>query len=841
MPVLIIGIFAAALWALSHQLREIRLSELFDAVRDVPLSSILTAVALTAASYVVLTGYDALALRYIGRTLPYRTVAAASFIGYAFSNNFGIALITGGSIRYRLYSLAGLSAGEIARVVAFCTLTFLFGTVVVGAIAFLAVPAPALAAVTGSATATRGVAALFLVALAGVAVWSWVRRRPIAVGRWTVNLPSAPMMGRQVGLAAADIVLAGLALYILLPEMARPALPLFAGVFVLATAAGAVSNVPGGLGVFETVILLGLPDAPPDAVVAAILAYRGVYFLLPLGLAAFGLGWQEVAQRRGWAVRLDPGLARLFARITPLIIGSAVLVAGIVLLVSKATPEPASRIAVLRDIVPLPLLELSSLLRSATGFALIILARSLFRRLDAAYTLTVALLGAGAILSVLDGLAVETAAVLTLVLLAMLPSHSAFYRKASLFAQPFTPGWLLMLGLAIAGFLWLGFFSFKHVDYSQQLWWRFAFYDEAPRFLRGAVVIGLMAVGLGLVRLLRPAPPSVEPMDPGQIEKARAIVAQSPSPEANLALLGDKRLMFHEAGDAFLMYAVSGNHWIAMGDPVGPEERHADLVWAFRELCDRHDDRPVFYQVRPQSLPLYIDLGLTLTKLGEEARVRLEDFSLEGKGRKDLRYIHRRVGRDGASFELVPPEGVAALLPALKEVSDRWLAEKNVQEKRFSVGCFDPAYLSNFPCGVVRANGAIVAFATLWPGAGKSELTVDLMRYSADAPASVMEYLFVELMLWGQSQGYGWFNLGMAPLSGLENNPLAPTWQRAGAFLFRQGEQFYNFQGLRRYKEKFDPQWQPKYMASVGGLALATTLLAVASLIAGGVKGMVRK
>ena len=121
------------------------------------------------------------------------------------------------------------------------------------------------------------------------------------------------------------------------------------------------------------------------------------------------------------------------------------------------------------------------------------------------------------------------------------------------------------------------------------------------------------------------------------------------------------------------------------------------------------------------------------------------------------------------------------------------------------------------------------------------EFSVDLMRYLPDAPDGVMDYLFTQLILWGKQEGYAWFNLGMAPLSGLESRALAPFWNRLGSFVFRHGEHFYNFQGLRRYKEKFDPVWEPKYLASPGGLALPRILTNLASLISGGIKGVVTK
>ena len=166
--------------------------------------------------------------------------------------------------------------------------------------------------------------------------------------------------------------------------------------------------------------------------------------------------------------------------------------------------------------------------------------------------------------------------------------------------------------------------------------------------------------------------------------------------------------------------------------------------------------------------------------------------------------------------------------------------KRNTREKGFSLGFFDPVYLQRGPVAIVRKEEKIVAFANLWLGAEKEELSPDLMRYLPEHPG-IMEYLFIQLMLWGQREGYQWFNLGMAPLSGLEDRTLAPLWNRLGAFVFRHGEHFYNFQGLRQYKEKFAPEWTPRYLASPGGLALPRILTNVATLISGGLKGVITK
>jgi phosphatidylglycerol lysyltransferase len=469
---------------------------------------------------------------------------------------------------------------------------------------------------------------------------------------------------------------------------------------------------------------------------------------------------------------------------------------------------------------------------------LLVLARGLQRRLDAAYILTLALLGMGVVFSLVKGGDYEEALILAAMFGALAPCRAQFYRRASLFATPFTWGWLASIAIVLAGSLWLYAFAFKHVKYSDELWWRVALQAEAPRALRATVG----AVGLGLLlaaaRLLRPARPLTAVAARVDLDRARPIVAQSAWTYANLVFRGDKALLFSRSGNAFLMYGRMRRSWIAMGDPVGPGEEVAELAWQFRDLCDRYDAWPVFFEVRPENLNVYLDLGLALTKLGEEARVELSGFDLHGPAHADLRQASAKLVRLGCRFEILPREAVPAALPQLARVSDAWLADKSTREKGFSNASFDIAYLQQFPIAVVKRGAEIIAFANVWLSALKEELSVDLMRHLGDAPNGTMDYLFAELLLWGRGEGYHWFNLGVAPLSGLRARAGAPLWHRFGRLVYQYGEHFYNFRGLRRYKEKFDPVWTPRYLASPGGLALPAALVDVAALVAGGFAGI---
>jgi phosphatidylglycerol lysyltransferase len=287
------------------------------------------------------------------------------------------------------------------------------------------------------------------------------------------------------------------------------------------------------------------------------------------------------------------------------------------------------------------------------------------------------------------------------------------------------------------------------------------------------------------------------------------------------------------------MYRVSGRSWVALGDPIGPRDQHEDLAWQFVELCDRYDAWPAFYEVPEGSLPTYIDMGLSLSKLGEEGLVPLVEFSLQGKHRADLRQARHRAERIGASFSVVPKERISDLIAELEAVSDDWLAHKGVAEKGFSLGRFSAEYIANFDCALVTVSDRIVAFANLWQAPAGREVSIDLMRYTDDAPSGIMDFLFGELLLWAKSHDYAWFNLGMSPLSGLEEHPLAPLWHHVGNLVFRHADDFYNFEGLRRYKEKFSPIWRARYLASPGGLVLPRVFLDSSILISGGLTKMV--
>lgn len=483
-------------------------------------------------------------------------------------------------------------------------------------------------------------------------------------------------------------------------------------------------------------------------------------------------------------------------------------------------------------------MELSHLAGSIAGVMLLILAGAVRNRIDAAYYASVTVLAVGIVASLAKGLDYEEALILGAMLLALLPTRRHFYRHSTLLQASFSPQWLLLVLMILLGATWLGFFSYKHVEYGHELWWQFSLQGDAPRFLRSTVAAAVVLTAFVGSRLLARAPQPLQLPTAAELDRAAAVVRRSHDSSAFVALTGDKYLLWSDSGNSFLAFGASGGCWVVMGDPVGDPTEFDALIWKLREQADRSHVKTAWYEVGTQYLPLYLDQGMSLLKLGEEARVALPGFGLEGKARATLRQAFNKGEREGLQLEVLPAGADDALLAELRAISAGWLASKKTREKRFSVGFFDDAYLARCRLAVLRRDGRIVAFANLWELDNREELSIDLMRYGPDAPRAAMEYLFVALMLWGREQGYQWFSLGMAPLSGLGRHPLAPRWHKVGNTLFRLGQEFYNFEGLYHYKAKFQPEWRPRYLAALPGPASASALLAATQLIAGGFKGI---
>ncbi|WP_409297236.1 bifunctional lysylphosphatidylglycerol flippase/synthetase MprF [Pseudomonas sp. KCJK8993] len=837
-------LFAIALVACRHLLSELDFYALHDSILEVPKPALLGALGATIVGFIILLGYEWSASRYAGVDLSGRTLALGGFTAFAIGNAIGLSLLSGGSVRYRLYARHGLGAADVAHMTLFASLSLGCALPPLAALATLSnLPAASTALrLPEGLLAAIAIAVLLLGAVLAMGLYR--RRLPeqplrdnllVRIGRRTLRLPGPRLTLLQLVITALDVAAAATVLYLLLPE--APPFGAFLLVYLLALAAGVLSHVPGGVGVFEAILLAAFADklgAAPLA--AALLLYRLIYVVLPM-LAACVLLLINEAQRlfqTRQTLRAASGLA------AP-VLAVLVFLSGVVLLFSGATPEIDTRLQHIGFLIPHRLVDASHFGASLIGVLCLLLAQGLRRRLSAAWMLTTILLLVGAVLSLLKGFDWEEACLMTLTASLLAVFRRSFYRPSRLTELPFSPLYLVASVCVLGASIWLLLFAYQDVPYSHQLWWQFTLDADAPRGLRSLLGAAVLLLVVSLTWLLRTARPVIHLPTGDELDKAAKILMASSQPDGGLALTGDKALLFHPNDDAFLMYARRGRSLVALYDPIGPTQQRAEMIWQFRDLCDVHHARPVFYQVRAENLPYYMDIGLTAIKLGEEARVDLKRFDLEAKGKemKDLRYTWNRGTRDGLSLEIHEPG--QAPMDELKVISDAWLTGKNVREKGFSLGRFSDDYLKYFRIAIIRFEGRPVAFANLLETYSHDLASLDLMRAHPDAPKLTMEFMMVGLIQHYKNHGYARFSLGMVPLSGLQPRRGAPLTQRLGSMVFRRGEQLYNFQGLRRFKDKFQPDWEPRYMAVPAGLDPLVALADTAALIAGGLTGLVKR
>ncbi|AZC48896.1 MULTISPECIES: bifunctional lysylphosphatidylglycerol flippase/synthetase MprF [Pseudomonas] len=837
-------LFGIALIACRHLLSELDLYALHDSILDVPKPALLGALAATVVGFVILLGYEWSASRYAGVNLPPRTLALGGFTAFAIGNAIGLSLLSGGSVRYRLYARHGVGAGDVAHMTLFASLSLGCALPPLAALATLSNLPAASAALRLSEGLLASIAGAVLLLCAILVIGIYRRRLPeqplpnnllVKAGRRTLRLPGRHLTLLQLLITALDVAAAATVLYLLLPE--APPFGAFLLVYLLALAAGVLSHVPGGVGVFEAILLAAFADklgAAPLA--AALLLYRLIYVILPMLVACVLLLINE-AQRlfqTRQSLRVASGLA------AP-ILAVLVFLSGVVLLFSGVTPEIDTRLQHIGFLIPHRLVDASHFGASLIGVLCLLLAQGLRRRLSAAWILTTILLLVGAVLSLLKGFDWEEASLMTLTASLLAVFRRSFYRPSRLTELPFSPLYLVASVCVLGASIWLLLFAYQDVPYSHQLWWQFTLDADAPRGLRSLLGAAVLLVVVSLTWLLRTARPVIHLPNGEELDRAAKILMASSQPDGGLSLTGDKALLFHPNDDAFLMYARRGRSLVALYDPIGPTQQRAEMIWQFRDLCDVHHARPVFYQVRAENLPYYMDIGLTAIKLGEEARVDLNRFDLEAKGKemKDLRYTWNRGTRDGLALEI--HEAGHAPMDELKVISDAWLTGKNVREKGFSLGRFSEDYLKHFRIAIIRFEGRPVAFANLLETYSHDLASLDLMRAHPEAPKLTMEFMMVGLIQHYKNHGYARFSLGMVPLSGLQPRRGAPLTQRLGSMVFRRGEQLYNFQGLRRFKDKFQPDWEPRYMAVPAGLDPLVALADTAALIAGGLTGLVKR
>ena len=806
LPVLIIAVVVALTW---QTLRQVHPQAVVQQLHAISPPWLALAFAITALNIAVMGLYDVIAFSQTRTRALERWRYGA--VAFAWSNFLTLGPFAGPAIRFWLYRPAVEHSSDLENGVLSITIAFASG-LVGWTLATLIVPV--------RSTVPN---AVLLTLTAAALVYACVYVGRFAAVRFERFDEIDPSPRAAVGPALIgwlDWLLAGVAFLACLHATGATVADVVSiRKFFLGQAIGLASLVPGGFGSGDAFWLANLPMRA-EVSAAALVAYRVVYYIVPWAAASLVL--------LSWATRRTSRRVELARRM----VAGLVAAGGVLMLVSTATRSLDPRLALLEQAIPLPIVEVSHVAAALTGLMLLILARGLAKGYRAAVGATIIVLILAAVSAVLKGLDYEEAVILGGLAIAAWSQAPLFDRTAG--GAWFTGRDAAVAALALFLFLGFGAFTFRVTPQRLERAKYFGYRFERARYLRTAGTLAI-AVSAGALYLLLRVHVRFTRLGKEEIDRTLELHGAIGHGTSGLMVANGDKAVFRFGDRGYCLYRTIGPYLVVFSDPVvATADEREDLLTALFAFADEIDRRPLFYQISLEWIPPLHDRGYAFFKLGEEAIVRLEHVTLDGPDGKLYRQILRRGERDRLRMRVLAPFEIAPLLPALREISDEWLSAKGQRERQFSIGFFDEAYLQRFPLAVVEgAEGRILAFANLLRGPRRDELSVDLMRYRADG-ASVMDFLFVSLFLYGKDQGFARFNLGMAPLASVGRFQGAHARERLANVLFQHGENWYNFQGLRFYKEKFDPDWVPRYMAYQNAWEWPAAITNVSALVAGG-------
>ncbi|HUD62180.1 MAG TPA: lysylphosphatidylglycerol synthase domain-containing protein [Acetobacteraceae bacterium] len=613
-----VALLIGAIYVVQKEFRHLRLNDIEIALRAIPLRTLTIAFLWTVLSYAVLTLYDRLGTIYAGHKVSYRRVAFASFCAYALSHNLGFAAVSGAAVRYRLYAHWGLTPIQIAKTVAFCSLTFgLGGMVLGGAILFLEPRAVPFFGQHLPIGVLYAVGALLMGIVIGYVTLSRILGSVRMFGH-TLELPGWRMAILQVLLATVDVAITASIFYALLPTAPHLTWLIFLGVYVASYTAGLAANLPGGIGVFDTAMLFGLePYISAPHIVGAIVVFRLYYYVIPLFLAGTLFTGNEILLRGGLLLRRVErfGSLQTLARwsepdfAVASATGLVALCGGMLLCVGVLAPAPDFS-WIDPDFAEMAT-QAGQFIPSLIGAGLIVLAIGLSHRVNLAWGATIFLLVAGAAFTASQGERLWIAGVLVVIAMLVAPLRSCFYRHASLLSGPLEPASAISLfALVICILALAGTRSRVHL-LANNAWWQVIMSREMPNSLRLTVALAVVLALLAIWRLLRPGKVRWLPWDATARQRLAMLGGTIPPARADGMVMG-------EAERAGIPFRRCGRVLLGLGDPMGAEGDRVSAIWRLRDLAQQEGLDPAFWRAGPGLLKVYGDLGLTALPLGAD-------------------------------------------------------------------------------------------------------------------------------------------------------------------------------------------------------------------------------
>ncbi len=597
--------------------------------------------------------------------------------------------------------------------------------------------------------------------------------------------------------------------------------------YLIGITVGLISFLPGGIGTFDLTVLAGLKQigVSSEDALAAILLYRLFYYVLPWAFSTLVFITRIVPNKRKGR---NDGIKKTGMDLGVKALSAMIIFAGMVLILSAATPAAAERFKIVRSLMSMHILRFSKKTSVIIGIMLLVLSRGIKDKVKISYNLTLSLLILGALMTFIKGLDYEEAIILIVTTVVLYFSRDCFYRETS--PVKIKDVLRLFIGTGVVSLIYVMFvYSFsKHLS--------FRYWADKSAILTETAVIFFAAWAILAIYLLTRVKRGKfsYPLEEDLDKLKEFLNNHSGNIMTHLLFLKDKYFYYAGDNEMLISFAAIKDKLVVLGEPVGNQKKLKESIVEFREFADTYKLIPVFYEISDENYSVYHDLGYEFFKLGEEATVDLMDFSLSGKKKKDLRIAKNKVDDGELDFQVISPPFTEEFIRELREVSDEWLGSRT--ERGFSMGWFDEEYLSRTPIAVIKNAGKIIAFANIMPLYDDETMSVDLMRSKNDIPSGTMDALFVCLFQWSKDKGYKKFNLGMAPLSGVGTDAYSFNEEKLVGLLFRHGQKFYSFEGLRKYKEKFQPNWQNKYLAYPKELNITLLLLELVKLTSKSVK-----
>lgn len=526
------------------------------------------------------------------------------------------------------------------------------------------------------------------------------------------------------------------------------------------------------------------------------------------------------------AVTLIAQRGTLLLRVFPALLLFAL---GLVNILSAITPAEPERLKILKEFLPLAAIHASTYFVLFSGVLMLGVGAYLLRGLRNAWLMAVGLSALSLITHLTKGIDYEEALIALVALASLIYQRKQYFIRTDLrlARRSLFPGLVTVGGVLLFGAIGFFFMDEKHFHTDFTLGQSFGKAAStfllsnnglAPatafgrEFLYGMNLLGGAALAYVAFLLLRPFIRRPQPAQDSRLRAQALVEKYGRSSLDYFKTYPDKTLWFSEDGEGFVAFKTSRSYAIALETPVCRDEAAmAEIIPAFENWCRQNGLRPAWYRIPQASAPVFESLGKKLLPIGENAVVNLDTFSLQGKDKKDLRNVMNRLAKEGYAFHPYNPPQRDGFLQQLRAVSDDWLRETGRQELAFSQGFFQEEELKNQPIFTIEnQEGKVAGFVNIVPDYAPGEANFDLMRKTEDAPNGVMDFLFVNMFNHFKEQGFHRCDLGMVPMSGIDEPE--NVQERVIKLAYERIRQFSHYKSLRGFKEKFGPEWQMMYL-----------------------------